>query len=114
MITVQVMKDMLGSKGARLTTDLSIPSRFLVYMPFGEHIGISQRIENEAERERLKSIIKQIKEENSESLTGGVIVRTAAEGVSEAELHQDMMYLIKLWQHVKDKKQQTTNAHLNL
>jgi ribonuclease G len=55
MITVQVMKDMLGSKGARLTTDLSIPSRFLVYMPFGEHIGISQRIENEAERERLKT-----------------------------------------------------------
>jgi ribonuclease G len=51
MITVQVMKDMLGSKGARLTTDLSIPSRFLVYMPFGEHIGISQRIENEAERD---------------------------------------------------------------
>ena len=76
MITVQVMKDMLGSKGARLTTDLSIPSRFLVYMPFGEHIGISQRIENEAERERLKTIIKQIKEAHSDSLTGGVIVRT--------------------------------------
>ncbi|MBL0230882.1 MAG: ribonuclease G [Moraxellaceae bacterium] len=104
MITVQVMKDMLGSKGARLTTDLSIPSRFLVYMPFGEHIGISQRIENEAERERLKTIIKQIKEAHSDSLTGGVIVRTAAEGVSEAELSQDMAYLIKLWQHVQDKK----------
>jgi ribonuclease G len=104
MITVQVMKDMLGSKGARLTTDLSIPSRFLVYMPFGEHIGISQRIENEAERERLKSIIKQIKEAHSDSLKGGVIVRTAAEGVSEAELSQDMAYLIKLWQHVQDKK----------
>jgi ribonuclease G len=104
MITVQVMKDMLGSKGARLTTDLSIPSRFLVYMPFGEHIGISQRIENEAERERLKSIIKQIKEVHSDSLKGGVIVRTAAEGVSEAELRQDMAYLIKSWQHVQDKK----------
>ncbi len=104
MITVQIMKDMLGSKGARLTTDLSIPSRFLVYMPFGEHIGISQRIENEAERERLKTIIKQIKEAHSDSLTGGVIVRTAAEGVSEAELSQDMAYLIKLWQHVQDKK----------
>lgn len=104
MIIVQVMKDMLGSKGARLTTDLSIPSRFLVYMPFGEHIGISQRIENEVERERLKSIIKQIKEVHSDSLKGGVIVRTAAEGVSEAELRQDMAYLIKLWQHVQDKK----------
>lgn len=105
MITVQVMKDMLGSKGARLTSDLSIPSRFLVYMPFGEHIGVSQRIENEQERDRLKSIIKQIKDEHSQSLKGGVIVRTAAEGVSEDELRQDMAYLIKLWQHIEDKKQ---------
>lgn len=105
MITVQVMKDMLGSKGARLTSDLSIPSRFLVYMPFGEHIGVSQRIENEKERERLKRIIKQIKDEHSQSLKGGVIVRTAAEGVSEDELRQDMAYLIKLWQHIEDKKQ---------
>ncbi|MFO1391542.1 MAG: ribonuclease G [Agitococcus sp.] len=112
MITVQVIKDMLGSKGARLTTDLSIPSRFLVYMPFGEHIGISQRIENEAERERLKTIIKQIKEANSDSLTGGVIVRTAAEGVSEAELSQDMAYLIKLWQHINDKKQKIQSPTL--
>ncbi|MCB1660626.1 MAG: ribonuclease E/G, partial [Pseudomonadales bacterium] len=112
MITVQVVKDMLGSKGARLTTDLSIPSRFLVYMPFGEHIGISQRIENEAERERLKTIIKQIKEANSDSLTGGVIVRTAAEGVSEAELSQDMAYLIKLWQHINDKKQKIQSPTL--
>jgi ribonuclease G len=105
MITVQVMKDMLGSKGARLTSDLSIPSRFLVYMPFGEHIGVSQRIENEQERDRLKNIIKQIKDEHSQSLKGGVIVRTAAEGVSEDELRQDMAYLIKLWQHIEDKKQ---------
>ena len=112
MITVQVVKDMLGSKGARLTTDLSIPSRFLVYMPFGEHIGISQRIENEAERERLKTIIKQIKEANSDSLTGGVIVRTAAEGVSEAELSQDMAYLIKLWKHINDKKQKIQSPTL--
>ena len=57
ILTVQVMKDMLGTKGARLSTDLSIPSRYLVYMPFGEHIGISQRIESEEERERLKIII---------------------------------------------------------
>lgn len=105
MITVQVVKDMLGSKGARLTTDLSIPSRFLVYMPFGEYIGISQRIENEAERERLKQIVKQIKDANTACLAGGVIIRTAAEGVSEAELSQDMAYLIKLWQHILDKKQ---------
>jgi len=104
MITVQVMKDMLGSKGARLTTDLSIPSRYLVYMPFGEHIGISQRIESETERDRLKALTRLIREEHSDSLKGGVIVRTAAEGVSEEELRQDMSYLIKLWQHINDKK----------
>ena len=104
MITVQVMKDMLGSKGARLTTDLSIPSRYLVYMPFGEHIGISQRIESETERDRLKVLTRLIREEHSDSLKGGVIVRTAAEGISEEELRQDMSYLIKLWQHINDKK----------
>lgn len=104
MITVQVMKDMLGSKGARLTTDLSIPSRYLVYMPFGEHVGISQRIESEAERDRLKTMTKLIRDEHSDSLKGGVIVRTAAEGISEEELRQDMSYLIKLWQHISNKK----------
>ena len=104
MITVQVMKDMLGSKGARLTTDLSIPSRYLVYMPFGEHIGISQRIESEAERERLKILTRLIRVEHSDSLKGGVFVRTAAEGISEEELRQDMSYLIKLWQHINEKK----------
>lgn len=112
MVTVQVIKDMLGSKGARLTTDLSIPSRYLVYMPFGEHIGISQRIESEEERERLKALIRQIRDEHSDSLKGGVIVRTAAEGVSEEELRQDMAYLIKLWQHINDKKQKVQNPTL--
>lgn len=112
MVTVQVIKDMLGSKGARLTTDLSIPSRYLVYMPFGEHIGISQRIESEEERERLKAVIRQIRDEHSDSLKGGVIVRTAAEGVSEEELRQDMAYLIKLWQHINDKKQKVQNPTL--
>ncbi|HRH90838.1 MAG TPA: ribonuclease G [Agitococcus sp.] len=112
MVTVQVIKDMFGSKGARLTTDLSIPSRYLVYMPFGEHIGISQRIESEEERERLKALIRQIRDEHSDSLKGGVIVRTAAEGISEEELRQDMAYLIKLWQHINDKKQKVQNPTL--
>ncbi|PTQ87237.1 ribonuclease G [Agitococcus lubricus] len=112
MITVQVMKDMLGTKGARLSSDLSIPSRYLVYMPFGEHIGISQRIESEAERERLKSLTRLIREEHADSLKGGVIVRTAAEGVSEEELRQDMAFLIKLWQYIKEKKQSTQQPAL--
>ncbi len=54
VLTVQVMKDMLGTKGARLSTDLSIPSRYLVLMPYGSHIGVSQRIESSEERERLR------------------------------------------------------------
>lgn len=112
MITVQVNKDMLGSKGARLTTDLSIPSRYLVYMPFGEHIGVSQRIEDESERDRLKNIIRQIRDQHSDSLKGGVIVRTAAEGVTEEELRQDMAYLIKLWQYINDKKQKVQTPTL--
>jgi ribonuclease G len=73
-------------------------------MPFGEHIGISQRIESEAERERLKVLTRLIRDEHSDSLKGGVIVRTAAEGISEEELRQDMSYLIKLWQHINEKK----------
>ena len=82
ILTVQVMKDMLGTKGARLSTDLSIPSRYLVLMPYGSHIGVSQRIESNEERERLRGIIETIQAEHK--LPGSVIVRTAAEGVDEA------------------------------
>lgn len=102
-IIVQVMKDMMGSKGARLTTDLSIPSRYLVYMPKGEHIGVSQRIEDEVERERLKGLIRQIKAESPDTESGGFIVRTVAEGVSEHELRRDMQFLVKLWRWVQER-----------
>ena len=64
ILTVQVMKDMLGTKGARLSTDLSIPSRYLVLMPFGNHIGVSQRIESEEERDRLRSLIEKIQQQH--------------------------------------------------
>ena len=103
-IVAQVMKDMMGTKGARLTTDLSIPSRYLVYMPCGEHIGVSQRIEDEAERDRLKTLIRQLREESAETRAGGgFIVRTVAEGVSAEELRRDMQYLVKLWRWVQDR-----------
>ncbi|HQV40991.1 MAG: ribonuclease G [Moraxellaceae bacterium] len=102
-VIVQAMKDMMGSKGARLTTDLSIPSRYLVYMPKGEHIGVSQRIEDEAERERLKSLIRQLKAESPDTEAGGFIVRTVAEGVSEHELRRDMQFLVKLWRWVQER-----------
>lgn len=102
VITVQVMKDMMGTKGARLTTDLSIPSRDLVLMPFGQHIGISQRIENPEERERLKALIGQI--QSRYQLPGGIIVRTAAEGLGEEALDRDMAYLARLWQVIQNRQ----------
>lgn len=101
-LTVQVMKDMLGTKGARLTTDLSLPSRYLVLMPFGAHIGVSQRIECDEERDRLKKIIE--KKQAEYNLTGSIIVRTAAEGIDEDALAKDMQYLAKLWKHIETKK----------
>jgi Ribonucleases G and E len=117
-ILVQVIKDPLGTKGARLTTRLSLPSRYLVFIPDYTNIGISQRIEDEAERERLRNIIQRYRsglvrmaaagnEDNivlhgatreSEILTqGGFIVRTAAEGASEEEIYRDIEFLHKLW-----------------
>ncbi|WP_343595855.1 ribonuclease G [Acinetobacter sp.] len=101
-LTVQVMKDMLGTKGARLSTDLSIPSRYLVLMPYGNHIGVSQRIESEEERDRLRSIIEKI--QTQYKLPGSVIVRTAADGIDEASIAQDMGYLAKLWEYIQRKQ----------
>lgn len=102
ILTVQVMKDMLGSKGARLSTDLSIPSRYLVLMPYGSHTGVSQRIESEEERNRLRSIIENIQAKHQ--LPGSVIVRTAAEGVAEQDIAQDMAYLARLWEYIQRKQ----------
>ena len=97
-ILVQVIKDPIGTKGARLTTFVALPSRYLVYMPRGEGIGISARIETETERARLKAAIAaRLGADNG----GGYIVRTAAQGVSEDDLSEDMDYLDKLWAHVR-------------
>ena len=102
ILTVQVMKDMLGTKGARLSTDLSIPSRYLVLMPFGHNIGVSQRIESEVERDRLRSMIERIQTQHK--LPGSVIVRTAAEGIEEEAIAQDMAYLAKLWEYIQSRQ----------
>ncbi len=75
-LMVQVVKDPLGTKGARLTTDITLPSRYLVFMPGASHVGVSQRIESESERERLKKVVAEYCDEQ-----GGFIIRTAAEGV---------------------------------
>ena len=82
-ILVQVIKDPIGSKGARLTTFVSLPSRYLVYMPRGEAIGVSARIEDEAERARLKALVGELA--GSGGAGGGYIVRTAAQGASARE-----------------------------
>jgi len=93
-VLVQVVKDPIGTKGARLTTSISVPSRYLVYMPNSTSVGISVKIEDEAERERLKKLIETCR---SESQVGGCIIRTAAEGVDKDELLRDITFLSKLW-----------------
>ncbi len=89
-ILVQVAKDPIGTKGARLTTHISLPGRFIVYLPTVRHLGISRRIETEAERERLKNLVTKI------NPAGGVIVRTAGEGATEESLKSDIEYLDRL------------------
>ncbi|WP_223669409.1 ribonuclease G [Kangiella shandongensis] len=97
-IIVQVIKDPISSKGARLTTHITIPSRYLVLMPDTEHVGVSQRIDNQDERVRLKELL-----EEHEELDNGFIIRTAAEGATEKELVRDALFLAKLWNGITDK-----------
>lgn len=99
-VVVQVVKDPMGSKGARLTTQLSIPSRYLVYMPGAEHVGVSQKIDEEAERQRLKEIVARYA---SQFDPGGYIVRTVAEGVSDEAIYNDMCFLQKLWTSIQER-----------
>ena len=98
-IVVQVVKDPLGTKGARLTTDITLPSRYLVFMPENSHVGVSQRIESEAERARLKALVEPFCDE-----LGGFIIRTATEGATEEELLQDAEFLKRLWRKVLERK----------
>ncbi|MEO5342329.1 MAG: ribonuclease G [Gammaproteobacteria bacterium SHHR-1] len=101
-IIVQVVKDPLGTKGARLTTNLSIPSRYLVYMPSLKSAGVSQRILNEEERQRLRDLLNRPEGERI-AQNGGFIARTAAEGATEEALSSDIEYLSRLWQSVQER-----------
>jgi len=94
-VLVQVVKDPLGSKGARLTTFITLPSRYLVFLPTGSGVGISARIEDEDERSKLRGEVEGMLD--SDELTGGVIVRTVAEGMSRDALRADLAFLRKLW-----------------
>lgn len=107
-LMVQVVKDPLGSKGARLTTDITVASRYLVLMPNSKHAGVSLRIESEKERERLKKIVNPYCDEQQ-----GFIVRTAGEGAGELELQHDAEFLRRVWQKVlMRKKRKQTNLPL--
>ena len=100
-IVVQVTKDPIGNKGARLSTDISIPSRYQVYMPYATNSGVSQRIECEEQRVRLRACIEHYLQMHA--VPGGFIARTAAECVEEGILHSDMTFLHKLWESILDK-----------
>lgn len=97
-VLVQVAKEPLGTKGARVTMYLSLPGRYLVIMPGFSHIGISRRIEDPAERQRLKDIVRDMRPEGV-----GVIVRTAAAGAEPTQIQKDLKYLLKTWEGIAKK-----------
>jgi Rne/Rng family ribonuclease len=98
-IIVQIAKEPLGQKGARITSHIALPGRFLVYMPTVDHIGVSRKIPSEEERSRLKRILQN----NRSGIPGGFIVRTAGDGHTEAELRADMLFLYNLWLDLRQK-----------
>src|SRR6187455_2736969 len=102
-LLVQVVKDPIGTKGARLSTQVSLAGRLLVYLPQDSHIGISQRIEDEAEREQLRGRLTTLLPEGH---AGGFIIRTMAETASERELQTDIEYLTKLWRDLTARAQE--------
>jgi len=108
-LRVQVVKDPIGSKGARLTSRISFPSRYLVFMPEMNNVGVSQRIEDEDERQRLRDLVQQCMDHEGQ---GGYIVRTAAEGASADALRADMRFLQKLWASILERGRNATAGTL--
>jgi ribonuclease G len=98
-IIVQIAKEPLGQKGARITSHIALPGRFLVYMPTVDHIGVSRKIPSDEERSRLKRILQT----HRTGIPGGFIVRTAGDGHTEEELRADMMFLYNLWLDLRQK-----------
>ena len=98
-IIVQIAKEPLGQKGARITSHIALPGRFLVYMPTVDHIGVSRKIPSDDERLRLKRVLQS----NRSGIPGGYIVRTAGEGRTEEELRADMLFLYNLWLDLRQK-----------
>jgi ribonuclease G len=98
-IIVQIAKEPLGQKGARITSHIALPGRFLVYMPTVDHIGVSRKIPSDEERTRLKRILQA----NHSGIPGGFIVRTAGDGRTEEELRADMLFLYNMWLDMRQK-----------
>jgi ribonuclease G len=99
-ILVQIAKEPIAKKGARITSHIALPGRFLVYMPTVEHVGVSRKIESDNERHRLRKLIQTIRAEE-DIPSGGFIVRTAGVGISERELREDVRYLVRTWLDIR-------------
>jgi ribonuclease G len=102
-ILVQISKEPLGTKGTRITSHITLPGRYLVFMPTVDHVGISRRIKDDRERKRLKEIVQTIKPPSN-----GFIVRTASEGAYADEIRNDMDFLLRLWSNIQKKKENTS------
>jgi ribonuclease G len=100
-VLVQIAKEPIAKKGARITSHIALPGRFLVYMPSVNHVGVSRKIPSDAERVRLKRVVSALRDR--EGGQGGFIARTACAGVSEQDLHDDLRYLLRTWNDIKKK-----------
>ncbi|MGA9585618.1 MAG: Rne/Rng family ribonuclease, partial [Terracidiphilus sp.] len=107
-ILVQIAKEPIAKKGARITSHIALPGRFLVFMPTVTHVGVSRKIASDEERQRLKRILTHERGDAS----GGFIVRTAAEGASEEELRADLRFLIHLWNEIKQRSDSSKSPAL--
>ncbi|MEZ5416997.1 MAG: Rne/Rng family ribonuclease [Vicinamibacterales bacterium] len=102
-IVVQVVKEPLGTKGARLTSHVTMPGRFLVFMPTVDHVGVSRKISTREERSRLRGIVKEFREQHH--FGGGVIIRTAAEGRPKEDIVADLQYFHRVWTEMRQRSE---------
>src|SRR5204862_1603449 len=102
-IIVQVVKEPLGTKGARLTSHVTMPGRFLVFMPTVDHIGVSRKIESREERSRLRGIVREFRE--AHGFTGGGIIRTAAGGRPKEDIVSDLEAFDKIWLELRQRNE---------
>ncbi|MGI9105694.1 MAG: Rne/Rng family ribonuclease [Pyrinomonadaceae bacterium] len=115
-ILVQIAKEPIAAKGARITSHIALPGRFLVYMPTVEHVGVSRKIESDSERVRLRKLIQNIRA-TEDVPSGGFIVRTAGIGISEEDLRDDARYLVRTWLDIRrtaEKQKAPTLTHKDL